>query len=81
MCGSAALTQRMLDFEVSASDPSRLRGSSIRLLEEEKFRKTYACKQCGSACSGPWQTLLDVTLRLVEVSQAVFRTLETASIW
>lgn len=33
--------QRMLDFEVSASDPSRLRGSSLRLLEEEKFRKTY----------------------------------------
>ncbi|KAJ3391149.1 hypothetical protein HDU92_009195 [Lobulomyces angularis] len=31
--------QKIKDFEVSASNPSRLKGSSIKLLEEEKFRK------------------------------------------
>ncbi len=30
----------MRSFEVSASDPKRLFGSSLRLLEEERFRKT-----------------------------------------
>eukprot|EP01134_Creolimax_fragrantissima_P001373 CFRG1373T1 len=36
----AEFLQKMYDFEVTASDPRRLRGSSLRLLEEEKFRKS-----------------------------------------
>lgn len=33
------LIQRMMEFEVTASDPNRLFGSSFRLNQEEKFRK------------------------------------------
>jgi len=29
----------MIKFEETASDPMRIRGSSFRLIEEEKFRK------------------------------------------
>ena len=34
------LIQHMKDFELSARDPERLKGNSIRLLQEERFRKT-----------------------------------------
>ncbi|KAK5581175.1 hypothetical protein RB653_001205 [Dictyostelium firmibasis] len=36
------IKSEMKNFETSASDPSRFKGSSIRLLEEAKFRKTIA---------------------------------------
>ncbi|KAI9003174.1 microtubule associated protein-domain-containing protein [Gaertneriomyces semiglobifer] len=36
----ADLIQKMIDFEVTASDPKRLFRPSFQLLEEEKFRKT-----------------------------------------
>ncbi|KAJ3062169.1 carboxypeptidase C prc1, partial [Podochytrium sp. JEL0797] len=32
--------QKLIEFEKAAQDPSRFSGSSIRLLEEEKFRKS-----------------------------------------
>lgn len=34
------LIQKMIDFEKTASDPNRLKGSSFRLNEEERWRKT-----------------------------------------
>ena len=34
------LLNKMQQFEISASDPKRLFGSSLRLLEEERFRKS-----------------------------------------
>ncbi|KNC81198.1 hypothetical protein SARC_06481 [Sphaeroforma arctica JP610] len=35
----ADFLKKMREFEVSASDPARFKGSSLRFLEEEKFRK------------------------------------------
>lgn len=35
-----SLYEKMIQFEQSAKDPKRLFGSSSRLLEEEKFRRT-----------------------------------------
>ncbi|KAJ3078534.1 hypothetical protein HDU99_000534 [Rhizoclosmatium hyalinum] len=32
--------KKLIEFEEAAKDPGRLTGSSIRLLEEEKFRKS-----------------------------------------